>query len=240
MDIIGHRGARGEAPENTLSGFRYLKSLGVFRVEFDIQVAGDGQLVVIHDDTLDRTTTDSGSIKAHSAADLAAINACNRLFPDWPEADGVPSLKSVLGLLAGFDHLQLEVKAKTMDDCHAVATHLPALWKPLGGNAVTTSFNLDYLRLMQQQHPQIPRGLLIERYFVGDVVAMALQLGCVLIAPHHSLLTPQLVQQAHKVGLLVSTWTVNEPERMIELRAMGIDSMITDYPSRALDVLMTR
>lgn len=237
MDIIGHRGARGEAPENTLSGFRYLKSLGITRVEFDIQVAGDGQLAVIHDDTLDRTTSDTGSIKHHTIADLAAINACNRLFPDWPEAGGVPSLKSVLGLLAGFDHLQLEVKAKSMEDCQIVAARLPALWKPLGVNAVTTSFNLDYLRLIQKQHPQIPRGLLVDRYFVGNIVSMALELGCVMIAPHHSLLTRPLVEQAHKAGLKVSTWTVNEPERMIELRDMGIDSLITDYPSRALEVL---
>lgn len=239
MDIIGHRGARGEAPENTLSGFRYLQALGVLRVEFDIQVAGDGELVVIHDDTLDRTTSDTGSIKNHSAAELAAINACQRLFPDWPATDGVPSLKSVLGLLAGFEHLQLEVKAKTPEDCQAIAQQLPALWKPLGNHAVTTSFNQDYLRLMLQQQPHIPRGLLIDRYFVGDIIAIARSLHCTLIAPHHSLLNAHLIEQAHAAGLTVSTWTVNETERMLELQAMGLDSLITDYPSRALAIIQS-
>lgn len=234
MQIIGHRGARGEAPENTLSGFRYLKKLGIRAVEFDIHVAGDGQLVVIHDDSLERTTLTTGLIKDKTTAELAAVDACHRSFVDWPNDDGVPSLEDVLSVLADFEHLQLEVKAKTSQDCQLIAQQLAVLCQPFGSRAVTTSFNLDYLHLMQQTQPQIARGLLVEANFTGDIIALAQQLGCALIAPHHSLYSADLVAQAHALGMTTSTWTVNEPERMLALQAMGLDSLITDYPRRAL------
>ncbi|MCB1660955.1 MAG: glycerophosphodiester phosphodiesterase, partial [Pseudomonadales bacterium] len=95
MLIVGHRGARGEAPENTLSGFKYLKSLGVKALELDINVSQDKQLVVIHDDSLERTTTGTGLVKTHTSNQLAALNACH-YFKDWPYHDGVPLLTEVL------------------------------------------------------------------------------------------------------------------------------------------------
>lgn len=237
MDIIGHRGARGEAPENTISGFKYLRSLGIRRIEFDIQVAGDGQLIVIHDDTLTRTTNSSGHIKDKTVAELAAVDACHQSFSLWPDSDGVPTLADSLAVLHDFDHLQLEVKAQTQADCERIAELLPSLWQPFGAKAITTSFNLDYLRLIKSTQPQIPRGLLVTADCQSDIVALALELDCVLIAPHHSLCHGQLVQTAHAAGLHVSTWTVNDAARMLALRAMGVDSMITDYPTQAMQVL---
>jgi glycerophosphoryl diester phosphodiesterase len=237
MDIIGHRGAKGEAPENTLSGFRYLKRLGVGQVEFDIHVSADGQLVVIHDYSLERTTNGTGLVKDKTRLELKQLDACHSLFPTWPNNDGIPSLEDVLDLLADFEHLQLEVKVKSEEDCLIIAQQLPALWQAFGQRAITTSFNIDYLRLMQQAQPQIPRGLLVESYFSGDIIELAQALACVLIAPHHSLLTVELVQQAHDVGITVSTWTVDEPERMLALREMGIDSLITNVPTLALKTL---
>lgn len=233
MLIIGHRGARGEAPENTLSGFNHLKSLGVYAVEFDIRVSQDGQLVVIHDDSVERTTNGRGLTKQHTMTELAALDACSH-FDSWPHHDGVPSLNAVLACLADFDHLQLEVKVNTPQDCAIVAQQLPLLCQHFGQRVITTSFNIDYLRLMQQTVPHITRGLLVEDDFKGDIIRLAQNLGCKLIAPNHQLLHLDLVQQAHQQGLMVSTWTVNDPKRMIDLQNMGIDSLITDYPSLAL------
>lgn len=237
MNIIGHRGAKGEAPENTLSGFHYLMALGIRQVEFDIHVSADGQLIVIHDKTLERTTNGIGFIKNKTQAELASLDACHQTSPQWPNNDGVPSLAEVLALLKDFDHLQLEVKTESPEDCLIVAQQLPALWQTFGSRAVTTSFNIDYLRLMQQTQPQIPRGLLVEEYFQGDIITLAQELGCILIAPHHRLLTAELVSRAHQLGLTVSTWTVDEPERMLALRAMRLDSMITNVPTLAMKVL---
>ena len=102
------------------------------------------QLIVIHDKTLERTTNGIGFIKNKTQAELASLDACHTLFPQWPDNDGVPSLADVLTLLKDFDHLQLEVKTESAEDCMIVAEQLPALWQAFGSRAVTTSFNIDY------------------------------------------------------------------------------------------------
>ena len=121
MKLIGHRGARGEAPENTLSGFRYLKNLGVRAVELDIVVSGDGELVVIHDGFIDRTTLGHGRVADMTVAELFAVDATHRAFPAWPVAEGVPSLRDVMQVLADFEHIQFEVKAQSEEEALVVS-----------------------------------------------------------------------------------------------------------------------
>lgn len=239
MFIIGHRGARGEAPENTLSGFRYLKRLGITAVELDIQVAVDGELVVIHDYVLERTTNGSGSVHEQTAVELGRLDACHNTFRDWPDTEGVPTLLQVMEVLRDFTHIQFEVKAKTEAHAKRVADVFPVLWRRFGfgDRAYTTSFNPRYLQLVSQTAPEIPRGLLIEKEFSGDAVALATELGCRTLGPHQELCEAPLINAAHAAGLQVSTWTVNPPERMLALRESGVDSIITDVPSVALRVL---
>jgi glycerophosphoryl diester phosphodiesterase len=245
LEILGHRGARHEAPENTLSGFRYLRDLGIRAVEFDIQVAGDGELVVIHDDRVDRTTSGQGPLREFSTAELAQLDACHhRRYPitdvaesDWPVQEGVPTLAAVLEVLRDFHHLQLEVKARREEDVAVVVRRLPELWRPFGQRAITTSFDAEYLRRIRLAAPEIPRGLLIETDHGGDPVREAVELGCVSLGPHYSLCTPELVQQAHAAGLKVSPWTVNSDTDLLAMRDLGVDSAITDVPRRALALL---
>jgi len=236
MKIIGHRGARREAPENTLGGFRHLRDLGVRAVEFDIQVSADGKLVIIHDADLERTTSGRGNVGEHLATGLAGLDACHKAFPDWPVSEGVPRLEDVLALLPDFDHLELEVKARTSEDEAAVIARLPALWERhgLAGRARTTSFNPRYLMGIRDAAPHIPRGFLFEEDFSGDPVASALALGCTSLGPHQARCTPELVAAAHEAGLYVSTWTVNTRERAQALADMGVDAIITDVPTQAL------
>lgn len=236
MLIVGHRGARAEAPENTLSGFRHLHALGVRAVEFDIQVSGDGELVIIHDADLQRTSTGEGSVHDWPAAKLAELDACHRAFPDWPFSEGIPRLDEVLALLTDFVHIELEVKARTPEHEAVVIAKLPALWEKyqLAGRARTTSFNPRYLHGMLQTTPHIPRGFLFEEDFAGDVIAVATAVGATSLGPHQRRCTPELIQQAHKAGLMVSTWTVNDQSRAMALAAMGVDAIITDVPTQAL------
>jgi glycerophosphoryl diester phosphodiesterase len=236
MRLIGHRGARGEAPENTLSGFRYLRRLGVLAVELDIQVSGDGELVIIHDSFLERSTLGAGQVSEKSVHELAAVDACHRAFPEWPEREGVPTLRAVMAVLRDFEHVQFEVKARTEEDSRLIAEKFPPLWREFGfgERGYTTSFNPRYLQLVRESAPEIPRGFLFELGFEGDPVATALELGCHSIGPHQQRCTKTLITQAHAAGLRVSTWTVNEPARMRELLDDGADSLITDVPSLAL------
>lgn len=236
MLIVGHRGARAEAPENTLSGFRHLHQLGVRAVEFDIQVSADGELVIIHDADLQRTSNGQGFVHDLPAARLAELDACHRAFPDWPVSEGIPRLDEVLSVLADFVHIELEVKARTAEHEAAVIEKLPALWEKhhLAGRARTTSFNPRYLHGMLQAAPHIPRGFLFEEDFAGDAIAMAAAVGATSLGPHQRRCTPELIQQAKAAGLMVSTWTVNDQDRALTLAGMGVDAIITDVPTQAL------
>jgi len=239
MFIIGHRGARGEAPENTLSGFHYLQSLGILAVELDIQVSGDGELVVIHDYVLERTTSGRGSVHEKTVAELAALDACHNTFKDWPEREGIPTLRQVMEVLRDFEHIQFEVKAKTEAHAQRVAALFPPLWREFGfgERAFTTSFNPRYLQIVAELAPEILRGLLIEKEFMGDAVQLATALGCRSLGPNQEICSRELIGRAHDAGLTVSTWTVNPPERMLELLTDGVDSIITDKPTLALATL---
>lgn len=248
MRLIGHRGARAEAPENTLAGFRHLRALHVRAVELDIHLSADGELVVIHDGELSRTTSGHGLVREHSAAALAMLDACHQPaharydFAPWPLHEGVPTLAQVLAELTEFTHIELELKVQDKADEHAVADVLPALWQQfsLHGRARCTSFNQRLLQRLQQQAPALPRGFLVEDDFTGDIVEVALALGCDAIGPNEKLVTPKLVAQAHAANLWVSTWTVNAAAQARALAAMGVDGLITDFPSEATHWLMWR
>lgn len=236
MLIIGHRGARREAPENTLAGFHHLQELGIRAVEFDIQVSADGELVVLHDPELERTTSGQGLVGTHSAEALSRLDACHSAFPDWPSAEGVPRLSEVLALLGDFTHIELEVKAKSEADEAVVIARLPALWAKfkLAGRARTTSFNTRYLRGIEQAAPDISRGLLCNEYFMGDAIETALGLGATSLGPHYTRCSEALIHAAHSAGLVVTTWTVNDEATANHLAAAGVDGIITDIPTQAL------
>lgn len=241
MRLIGHRGARAEAPENTLAGFRHLRALGVRAVELDIHLSADGELVVIHDAELSRTTSGHGLVRAHTAAALAMLDACHQPtharydFAPWPLHEGVPTLAQVLMELTDFAHIELELKVQDEADERAVVAALPAYWQQfaLAGRARCTSFNPRLLYQLQQHAPSLPRGFLAEEDFAGDIVQVALALGCNAIGPQAKLLTAELVAQAHAADLWVSTWTVNDAAQAQALAAMGVDGLITDVPSAA-------
>lgn len=235
MQLIGHRGARGEAPENTLGGFRHLKRLGVFAVELDIQVSKDGELVIIHDPFLERSTSGHGPVAEKTALELSLVDAAHKTWPDWPGTEGVPTLRAVMEILRDFEHIQFEVKAISEEHSQLVAAKFPPLWWEFGfgERAFTTSFNPRYLQLVAETAPDIPRGFLFEKDFEGDAVAIARTLGCRSLGPHQERCNPLLLSQAREAGLTVSTWTVNTTARMRELARMGVQSIITDFPSLA-------
>ncbi|MGB3598653.1 MAG: glycerophosphodiester phosphodiesterase family protein, partial [Pseudomonas neustonica] len=108
--IYGHRGARGEAPENTLPSFQKALDTGVTRVELDLHLSADQQLMVIHDPTLKRTTGRRGKVAQHNAADLMQMDA-RRAIPGWAESCPIPSLDQLFSRFPQMQHYQLEVKS---------------------------------------------------------------------------------------------------------------------------------
>jgi glycerophosphoryl diester phosphodiesterase len=233
--IIGHRGARGEAPENTLSGFKHLVSIGIRAVEFDIRVSADHELVVIHDDRLERTSNGTGLVSDHTHDQLNALNACQKSWPDWPTHDGVPTLDQVLCELNDFEHIELEVKQASQQHYAIIIKKLSHLWQQhqLAGRAKTTSFDSAFLSQIANELPYIDRGFLFEANFQGDAIAIAKSLNCKSIGPNQLRCDAHFIELAHAHGLYVSTWTVNQAERAAELMRHGVDAIITDLPSQA-------
>lgn len=240
MEIIGHRGARREAPENTLGGFGHLRALGIDSVELDLHLVSDGKLVVIHDYTTDRTTGVSGIVADLDGPRLAGMNAAAH-FAGWPTREPVPTLEDVLSQWPGLQAIQLEVKT-------APAHTIPALTKTLTnvvedyrlvGRATVTSHDVRVLARMKQCHPHIRRGLVAER-FARSPLATCQYLGCELLVMDHRGLTDATIEIAHAMGMQVSTWTVNHEDMALRLYRRGVDSLITDVPTRMLVHLRQR
>lgn len=257
MLIAGHRGARGEAPENTLSGFNYLKSLGIKSVELDVQITADQQLVVFHDQLLQPKSTGVGYIANQSLAELKQLQIQHDYFL---VAEKIPTLNEVLEIINDFDHIQLEVKVFASNRLllDALAQQIAVIYQQYPQQVIVTSFSVGFLKLLQQKYPYVVRGLLLEEYCFGHpdydnedydaeifwptdkALALAQELACQWIIPQSKILNKHhnFVREAHAQGLNVSTWTVNLEYEMQDLTKMGVDSMITDFPKRAIQTLM--
>lgn len=247
MKIIGHRGARGEAPENTLGGFRHIIDLGLKAVEFDVRLLRDGQLAVLHDATLQRTAGKSDLLADLDTNDLSDFD--NRQgWTDWTQPEPIPTLQQVLDLLIHFDHIEVEVKAvESEHDVLKIAEQLMIELNNWSNQlAITvTSFDVRILAALQQsraeqRHP-LKTGLLLEPSsdFIDlssaqTYAQQAVELGCSRIGLSDKLATESRVSAIKDAGLLISIWTVNSTERAKILQNWQVDGLITDHPSLML------
>ncbi|MEG0827408.1 MAG: glycerophosphodiester phosphodiesterase [Acinetobacter sp.] len=236
MRIIGHRGARGEAPENTLAGFQYIHALGIRAVEFDVRQLKDDELIIMHDDNFLRTTGIDQALYDLNSTELEAYNQAN-IWMDW-DTQITPTLTQTLNIIHDFEHIEVEVKA--------VATKIEAeklvlaLQKQLQGfeqTTVITSFDLKIHQALEQQKSSFKRGLLIEEDIKELAIEQALQLGCCQIGWMNQLATDEMIQATQKAGLSMSVWTVNDIQRAKQLQKLGIDGLITDFPKMMLENL---
>ncbi len=238
MLVYGHRGARAEAPENTLPSFAKALEAGVTRVELDLHLSADNQLMVIHDPTLQRTTGIKGKVASLSADKLTRIDARHGLH-DWPVPCPIPTLEQVFQQFPQFVHYQLEVKSGSRSQARPVIDAIVELVDryQLQDKVVITAASRHLLRYARDSGCPLPTGL-VEEYGLLDPVKSALRYQCRFLALSWKLCTPARVAQAQRHGLHVSVWTVNDPELMLKLRDMGVDSLITDVPQLAVSVLV--
>ena len=161
MILYGHRGARFEAPENTLTGFRHALRQGIRAFEFDVHLSADDRLVVIHDPTVDRTTNGSGAVADMTVAELARLDA-RSIFPDWPEPASVPTLTEVLDTIAGADDMEIEIKTDRPDRLQRVAELVLAAIRryDIAARATVTSFDPVALEAVARFEPKQRRGFI--------------------------------------------------------------------------------
>jgi glycerophosphoryl diester phosphodiesterase len=231
MIIYGHRGAKGEAPENTLAGFQHAYRHGIRHFEMDIQLSADGLPVVIHDLTVDRTANAKGPVSTFTADQLADLDA-RRNTPAWPTPIGIPSLEAIFQACPDFTHMQLEVKKDARSRLNALCNRLVETihrhhWQR---RLTITSSDIWFLQAVKRRDRDISIGLVTDRRFPNPTKT-AINLGCNYLCLKWTLCSAKLVEIAHRNDLHVSVWTVNRIHDMLALEEKGVDSIITDYPT---------
>jgi glycerophosphoryl diester phosphodiesterase len=222
--IIGHRGARGHVAENTLPSIEKAMALGVDGVEIDIFKCASGELVVFHDQTLDHLTNASGLIEMQTLDSLRKIDVLNGYQ--------IPTLAEVLELLDGQIILNIELKGNnTARDTHLLLTEYFQRSNWTADKLIISSFNWDELRNFKALNPTVPLAVLTEDDPV-DALPVAQELGAVAINPNYQSLDREKVEKIKKAGFKIYPWTVNTPAAIAEMKQLGVDAIITDYPER--------
>lgn len=229
---IGHRGAAGLAPENTLAGFRHAAALGVAMVEFDVRLSADGRPVVFHDDRLERTSTGSGPVADHSLAALKTLDAGSWFAPRFA-GEAIPTLDEVLALCRELGlGVNLEIKpdpGREAETARIALERTLALWPASAQPPLVSSFAAASLAVARAAAAHWPRGLLVET-IPPDWRQSVRALDCAAIGADHHGLDDAAVAEVRSSGLLVLAYTVNDQKRQTQLRTMGVSSVFTDFP----------
>ena len=220
---FGHRGARGHEPENTVRSVRRALELGADGIEVDVYFA-DGQLVVIHDDTLERTTNGHGRVMEKSFAYLRSLDA--------GLGEQIPTLAEIFDAVNRRAVINVELKGP---HTAAPVTALIAEYVNQRGwsfdDFLVSSFDHAQLREAKRLCPELRIGALISKT-PRALAKFAEELGAWSLHASKRCVTPELVTDAHQRGLKVFVYTVNEPEDIAVLRALGVDGVFSDFPER--------
>lgn len=234
MLVYGHRGAKGEAPENTLAGFSHAYRHGIRHFEMDILLSSDGVPMVIHDLSLRRTTGQDRAVARTLATEMGNMDA-RQNTSNWHHATGVPTLEQVVEACPEFKHLQLEVKPDKRRRLNRLCNRLVE-WiqrQNLYQRITLTSSNTGFLRAARRLDRKVSLGYVAERSYPLPV-RQAKRLDCGYLCCHSRLCQPRLVNKAHENRLKVSAWTVNRIHEMLVMEHDGVDSIITDFPTSTL------
>ncbi len=225
MIIIAHRGARSSHPENTLSAFQAALESGASAIELDIH-EHDGELWVIHDKWLNRTTNGTGQLKWFDYAHLKTLDA--------GAGEALPTLKEVLALLNGQCALNIEIKS--IQNLSLLYEHLDMATKRYqfsNHQLIVSSFNHDWLADVKQAKPDVLIGALTSSKGINKA-EFAKKLGAVSINICLDVIDEDYVKDAKQHGLSVYVYTVNQPEDWQWLNGIGVDGVFCDCPNEAI------
>lgn len=230
--VIGHRGASAYAPENTLAAFRLAFELGADGVELDVTLTKDGVPVVIHDDRVDRTTDGHGAIKQMTLAEVKRLDA-GAWFGEKYHGERIPTLAEVLDAVGARGIVNVELKSMTPQSAGLEAAVVQVIEQARAAEHVLiSSFNPFALYRTMQLNGRLPRGLL----YADDLPIYLRRAWLRPIArptalhPKHTMVTTEYVTWARHKGYKINTWTVDEPDEMKRLIALGVDAIITNKP----------
>ncbi|HEY6827324.1 MAG TPA: glycerophosphodiester phosphodiesterase [Gemmatimonadaceae bacterium] len=228
--LAAHRGAGKLAPENTLAAFRLGYQHGYRMAEFDVKLSADGVAFLLHDATLDRTTDGRGRADALTWRELSRLDAGSWHSPTYA-GEPLPALRTIARWSRALDvFVNIEIKptpGRERETGAAVAMDAKTLWAGVPALPLLSSFSEAALECARDVAPELPRAYLTEA-LPDDWRERVMALGCIAVDIKHTLLTKARVDEFHGAGVRVATWTANEPARVADLLAWGVDTVITD------------
>ena len=246
MIIIAHRGASGYAPEHTFAAWDLALEMGADYLEQDLQLTSDGELVVMHDPTLERTTSGIGQVMAHTLAQIQQLDAGSWFDPKFAGAE-VPALREVLQRYGS--RARYYVETKNPEDAPGMEEKLLALIGEFGLRAgavehwqvLIQSFSRASLLKIRNLDAELPLIQLVEKEFTSAEIRAQLpdiHEYAVGIGPARTSIDDQLVEATHDYGLVIHPYTVNEEHEMKRMIALGVDGMFTDHPDRLRQLIV--
>ncbi|OPY25851.1 MAG: cytoplasmic glycerophosphodiester phosphodiesterase [Methanocella sp. PtaU1.Bin125] len=217
--IVGHRGAAGYEPENTLHSFRRAIEIGVDWIEMDVRRSADGHLVVIHDDTVDRTTGGHGKVSEMTLDELKKLDA--------GRGQKIPTLQEAIDFTKGQARLIIEIKQEGTE-----ADVVDAIERnDIINAAMVASFFTRSIRRVKEISPRMMTAAIFSRLPI-DFKALALDTGADSIFLRKDIVSQAIIEEAHKNGFTVNVWNEDNPEEIRKYAAMGPDMMSSNYPDR--------
>jgi glycerophosphoryl diester phosphodiesterase len=237
--IFAHRGSSAYAPENTLAAFNLAVQQHADGIELDVKLTADDQVVVMHDDSVDRTTNSRGQIKSLSLQELKRLDAGSNFNPAF-QSERIPTLVEVFETVGQKIIINIELKnySSPLDD---LPNKVISLVKAYGfeKNVLLSSFNFIALIRAHYLLPVVPLGLLT----IPGLADPTLRTKLVRFSPRLALfpnyvdVTPKMIKAVHRANSQIHAYTVNQPETMQQLFTIGVDGIITDDPPLAQKVL---
>ena len=215
---IGHRGAKGYVAENTLASFQKAIDLQVDGIELDVHVSRDGEIMVIHDETIDRTTSGKGFVKNLSSNELQFY--------------GIPTLREVLDLIN--NNLLVNIELKSDHSVEKVIEIINFYCSEKNWNIndfIISSFNWELLLKVKSLNKNIKIGVLTEEK-IESAIDFAVANQAFSINPYFKLLNSENVELMHKEKIQIHTWTVNSLEDLTFVKKLKVDAIISDFPDR--------
>ncbi|WP_210469253.1 glycerophosphodiester phosphodiesterase [Sporosarcina sp. 6E9] len=232
MKIYAHRGSSGTHPENTIAAFLDASKLPIHGIEFDVHMTKDGELVIIHDEKIDRTSNGKGYVKDMTLAELRNYDFGSWFSPQF-KGEHIPTLYEVLDIFSETSHhLNIELKSDVIDYQGMTEKVLDLVGNlNLDTRVVISSFNLDAIRTVKELAPHIETGALFMKplkdplEYVRNIPTDALHIKV------RSALRPSM-RQLFNEGVIVRVFTINTAKYLSALKEVGVDAIFTDYPEK--------
>lgn len=240
--VIAHRGFSGVAPENTLTAFQKAIEIGSDMIEFDIHLSKDGKVVVLHDETLERTTNGQGRVVDYTLKELKKFDAGSWFAPNF-SGDKIPTLKEVLELAKGRVLVNIEIKNPTHGKYEITELAEQALVevKKAGmiRHVIFSSFNPASLEWIQKKEPRVWVALLFHRPW-NSITEVTGGKDYSVLNLRNIHLTKQKTRRIHEEGIKVNVYTVNSEEELGQFVNWGVNGLITNYPDRLISILKAK